>query len=643
MTAVFVPGDVRVRADKALSEYTTPFGGVVDAAFEGALEENPISALNRIRELDDATYGAPTAPSASASSGLMPNDPAFGIESRPRPSTPILSAEEARKRVADENLKLTIPDEGIPSGALDILIRRKRDEVRRQDAIARASADIFTQSSRFGAALGASVLDPLNVGLAFIPAVGPVRYAMMLEKAGGALGRAGIRAGVGAIEGAVGAAVVEPLIYAAAQQQQADYTLTDSLLNIAFGTAFGGGLHAGGGAIGDAWRSFRPTEGLGKVLSDASPETREATLRTAVAQMAEGRAVDVEGLLALARGETTMRRSEGAAVDIAGEMERIRALELDRAPRSVTLEDLDRLDVSQNRALYSDILDAVRYLKEDTRIMEAEKRPSLSTFIQQNGGIRESADLRGEFEAMGITSRNRPGLVSKAGKHPDEMAELAWSRGYFREGANADTRPTLREFLDALREDFNGQREVLPAGSDSYLQARDRVGMLDQKLNEIGVVWRGQSEESIVSQLRELLPRDAAELPGRSLSDLDRQIADMQAAGVSPAGIKAAVARKVVEKASEPSISPLADQAASQAAVERARMAEKIDAAEAPKAELAEALDDIDRLTGQLGDEQIRASVVAELADYDTLAEQAETFSRATRAAALCSLRRGTA
>ena len=55
----------------------------------------------------------------------------------------------------------------------------------------------------------------------------------------------------GAIEGAGGALLLEPLVYGAAQRIQADYDLYDSLLNVAFGTVLGGGLHVGAGKLRD--------------------------------------------------------------------------------------------------------------------------------------------------------------------------------------------------------------------------------------------------------------------------------------------------------------------------------------------------------------------------------------------------------
>jgi hypothetical protein len=105
---------------------------------------------------------------------------------------------------------------------------------------------------RGGAMLLAGLADPLNVASAFMPVVREARVASILANAGeSALARAGARAAIGAAEGFAGAAALELPTYGLRTAMQDDYHLTDSLLNMAFGTALGGGLHAVGGAIGD--------------------------------------------------------------------------------------------------------------------------------------------------------------------------------------------------------------------------------------------------------------------------------------------------------------------------------------------------------------------------------------------------------
>ena len=67
-------------------------------------------------------------------------------------------------------------------------------------------------------------------------------------------GRTGLktaRLARGTVEGAVGATLIEPLVYGMAQKVKADYDHMDSFLNITFGTIMGGGLHVGAGKLKD--------------------------------------------------------------------------------------------------------------------------------------------------------------------------------------------------------------------------------------------------------------------------------------------------------------------------------------------------------------------------------------------------------
>lgn len=166
--------------------------------------------------------------------------------------------EEAEQYMAERGLagQFTF-DRQYNGDELRILADRKSKELKRSYILARAQGGVLAGAGRLGIQLATSFLDPLAIASAFVPVVGEARYGAMLAKASGALGRAGVRAGVGAVEGAVGAAVVEPIIYAAKSQEQADYALADSMLNIALGGVFGGGLHAVGGAVGDAIRAAR--------------------------------------------------------------------------------------------------------------------------------------------------------------------------------------------------------------------------------------------------------------------------------------------------------------------------------------------------------------------------------------------------
>ena len=251
------------RSTRDIFEFESSVTEVMGASFDQALFENPTSALNRITELNNAMYGEPViAPGTQGS-----------VSRLREPETPLIAAEDARAQVEESGLDLKIPDEGIRQGALDILLRRKREERQRQIII--SSAPRGTVPLAIASSFAASALDPLNIASAFIPVVGETRITAMLARSGTAGGRFATRAGVGAVEGAVGAAIVEPLVLAASAQDQADYDMADSLLNIAFGTVLGGGLHAIGGAVADALRA-RPSQAADQVPEVETLETPEA-------------------------------------------------------------------------------------------------------------------------------------------------------------------------------------------------------------------------------------------------------------------------------------------------------------------------------------------------------------------------------
>lgn len=179
---------------------------------------------------------------------------------------PDYSPDAARQYMAERGLEGQFKFDRTYNGdELRILASRKQAELKRSYILSRAEGGFAQGAGRLGIQLATSFLDPLAIATAFVPVVGEARYTAMLAKAGGALGRAGVRVGVGAAEGAVGAALVEPIIYAAKAQEQADYSLADSMLNIALGGVFGGGLHAVGGAIGDIGRTARETAAQARV------------------------------------------------------------------------------------------------------------------------------------------------------------------------------------------------------------------------------------------------------------------------------------------------------------------------------------------------------------------------------------------
>lgn len=217
--------------------------------------------------------------------------------------SPLIASSDAKEKIKQYGFDLEVPEEGIRQSALDILIKRKQNEIRIQDTLSRSPDGFFPTTAKVATALGASLLDPLNIASAFIPVVGEARYTSLLENAGGAFGRTMVRGRVGIMEGAVGAAVIEPFVAGAAIYEQADYKMTNSIENLAFGGLFGGGLHMGVGAIGEALArggssyTSKPTGKMSETLNMLDPSTRQQALKTAISQAMTGKEIDVEAIL----------------------------------------------------------------------------------------------------------------------------------------------------------------------------------------------------------------------------------------------------------------------------------------------------------------------------------------------------------
>lgn len=282
---MIITNDFRRVEGLVLEDFQAPLGDYLGARSEETFIRNPVPSAGRLGEIEQASGRAQQV--RETDDFPLPEEPF----PQPRELSPMLSAEEANERGKAVGLSFSKPTR---SEVVDILIQRKREEINRQAIMRRAPGGVGVGAVGLTLDLLVSAADPINVASAFVPVVREARFLA----AAGRVGVTGARASRGAVEGAVGAALVEPIVLAASLQEQADYDLMDSLLNVAFGTVLGGGLHTAGGAIGDvlARRAGQPT--LSERLSAAPHEVREAAMRTAIAQTLQGRRVDVEPVLA---------------------------------------------------------------------------------------------------------------------------------------------------------------------------------------------------------------------------------------------------------------------------------------------------------------------------------------------------------
>jgi hypothetical protein len=282
---------------------------VLREQFAISFEENPIMAYRRFSELSEDKVTGPR-----------------------------LSAETARARLKDAGMEndLTITPGGISEAALLTLMDRKRIEKRRQEIFSRSEGGFTEGAARFGVAVATTLSDPISAGLNFVPVVGQAKYARWLSAARSLGGRVAVRAAVGAAEGAAGAAIAEVPIYAMRTQEQADYDMVDSLLNVAFGGVIGAGLHSTVGTAAEVLSRRLPSRpvpaarvdpligeiptraveslpddvqrvifqpGAEGAVARMSPMARERALREAVAQAVEGQQADVETIVRTAAAE----------------------------------------------------------------------------------------------------------------------------------------------------------------------------------------------------------------------------------------------------------------------------------------------------------------------------------------------------
>ena len=374
-----------------------------------------------------------------------------------RRSKNILSAESARAQLGNAGLRdqLTVPDQGISQEALDILIRRKQIENRRADLYSRSPGGFSRGAAKVAASLGYSLFDPLNIATAFVPVVSQARYAAMLRAQAGLAGRTGVRAGVGFVEGAAGAALVEPLILGVAQAEQADYDGADSLLNIAFGGILGGGLHAVGGAGYEAVRRLRGLEAL-------PPRT------------------DVEAAVqqALAESRTELPSAPNVPPPV--------KVETSKRFEPSTVQPVDAYTESAQRILkeLNSILDLDPNNTKQVSLATGEKAVSITEFVRRAGGI---VDQGGELSARDVTNKTAPGLVRKdtpenrqiAGM--DSVRERLFDAGYFPEKTDYN-QISDSEIFDALAEDIAGNRVWQGTVRDKlskFIGGRDYISLME--------------------------------------------------------------------------------------------------------------------------------------------------------------------
>jgi len=222
-----------------------------------AVSDLPSVQLKNLLTAPDQDVGSPGAEADALGNVLPSSGPS--IAKTTRPAVPRMDIIEANDRVKKAGLAsvLTLPNQpDIPPSQLEIMMTRAQARKEREATIERGPQGFVQSALSTGTSFLVGAVDPINIGSAFIPVMGELRYAKLLETAGEGFGaRMAVRAGVGAAQGAVGQAALEPLDWWSHTQDGRDFGMSDVLHNVLFGAVLGGSLHAAGGAVSDAWRA----------------------------------------------------------------------------------------------------------------------------------------------------------------------------------------------------------------------------------------------------------------------------------------------------------------------------------------------------------------------------------------------------
>jgi len=386
---------------------------------------------------------------------------------------------------------LEAPEEGIKEGYAQLLAQNYDKRAAITQTLSRSKGGFGLGAAQFGTMLLGSVLDPINVASAFIPVFPAARYAHLVKN----LGLTKARAVRGVVEGSVGATLVEPIVLGqAALEQDENYNLLDSFLNVTIGGVLGGGLHVGFGKLSDT-------------IERRSQKTKEQAVLTAIKQTLTDQEVNVTPIIK-ADLEKTFEKNLEKQNNLAQE-------------KPTRIEDVTRTGKGLPGSL------------------KAPKPKTLVQFMKENGGIRpddpQVSDLRASLDKATFTVLNK-----KDGLSLDEMTIRVQEAGYFLDKSDLDygiDGATPRDLLDLIDRESRG--EVLYS-RDQETQFRDyeRSQKNLEELDRLGVDPRNMTEEELSQALEIAIEQDIMAQDVR-LSESMEQTSDLTAQEFDNAKIEA--------------------------------------------------------------------------------------------------------
>lgn len=269
---------IEERTTGQVSSFDAPLSRYLGASFSQGLHDSVFRSLGRIAEMH-------------LSSG---DSTLFGLVSLD--NGPLLNPDEAAKRANEQGFSIEF-SHPVYEKEYELILERKRAEMQRMFYLQNGEMNAGKFAAGFITQAFASLINPIDFALLFVPVVGQAGKAEKLALTGagtfstkiarGLITEEALEASVAfprlagsVIEGATGNALSEIPLFISNTQDATLYGPSDSAFNVIAGGAFAGAFRAG-------------LDGASRILSKVNAKTQEAMYRRAIDQFAKGEPIAV--------------------------------------------------------------------------------------------------------------------------------------------------------------------------------------------------------------------------------------------------------------------------------------------------------------------------------------------------------------
>lgn len=426
----------------------------------------------------------------------------------------MLTKEEANARAKERGLPLQF-DEDIYESAFMLMADRKRKELDRMFYMTQGEQSAGRFVGGMATQMLASIMNPLDFALMFVPIVGQAGKAKGLAMAGAGQFRRTLARGLVtteqalakrvaaprltavAIEGTVGQAITEIPLFMANVQDQADYDFSDFGINILAGGVFATGLRVG-------------LDGAAKLLNRVNATTKEISFKRAIDQFAKGEDIRIQEYIEL--DENILRRQavfdevevRRQAKEQVGSIDEFKLAAFDE------LSDLQKLFV--NRPLY-------HFTDIDPTII---KKQGFKPGETDNAVFFTTAKEGTHYGTMGdnVVAINNPAILRNLSLDDFDLVltigEIDKYSKYFSKKSQAKIAEAYKsaEGSDDLDIQFEARTELY-----KYLSENDEQGFVNMLTNEPDLL-----DEIPIKIKGSIKPQDVITASGQGITNRARQL-----------------------------------------------------------------------------------------------------------------------